>query len=74
VRVLIDPEVELYPEVTLLFDDEIAFPDVPAGCSKANCGIDVPDEVASRWQAARDAWKAVQQEARQLARPGEDQS
>jgi len=73
-RVLIDTDVELYPQVTLHFDDEIAFPSVPRGYSKENYGMDVPDEVASRWKAARDAWKAVQQEAKQLARPSAEAS
>lgn len=66
-RVLIDTDVELFPEVTLHFDDEITFPRVPHGYSKENCGIDVPDEVAERWRSARDAWGAAQKEAARFA-------
>lgn len=63
-RVLIDPEVELFPQVTLLFgDDEIVFPSVSRAWEKT-AGREVPDDVAARWKAARDAWRAAQNEAR----------
>lgn len=68
-RVLIENDVELYPEIVLHFGDEIAFPAVPSGCDSSNCGIDVPDDVAARWKAARDAWFAVQREADAYDRP-----
>ena len=65
-----DPEVELFPEVTMLFDDEIVFPSVPEGYSKKNCGVDVPDDVAARWREAREAWRLAQEEAaRFIGRP-----
>lgn len=62
-RVLIDTDVELYPETILLFgDDEIVFPSVPRDWER-RAGIEVPDDVAARWKAARDEWKRVQEEA-----------
>lgn len=62
-KVLIETDVELYPATTLLFGDEIRFPAVPQGCDQANCGLEVPGDVAERWRAARDAWRQVQDEA-----------
>lgn len=62
-RVLIDTDVELYPQVTLLFgDSEIVFPAVPREWEH-RAGAEVPDDVAARWKAARDTWLAVQEEA-----------
>jgi hypothetical protein len=63
VRVVIETNVELYPQTVLLFgDDEIAFPAVPRNWEK-KAGTEVPDDVAARWKAARDAWHRVQEEA-----------
>lgn len=62
-RVLIDTDVELYPETVLLFgDDEIVFPAVPREWEK-RAGTEVPEDVAARWKAARDAWRRAQAEA-----------
>lgn len=63
-RVVIDTDVELYPQVTLdIGDEEIAAPGtVPVG-QQATAGIEVPADVAARWKAARDTWRAVQAEA-----------
>lgn len=67
-RVLINTDVELYPQVTMEFgDDEIVFPAVPREQEKT-AGAEVPDEVAARWKAARDAWRTAQAEARELVR------
>jgi hypothetical protein len=66
-RVLIETDQELYPATTLLIGaDEIVFPAVPRDW-ETRAGIEVPDEVAARWKAARDAWRAVQAEAAALA-------
>jgi hypothetical protein len=63
VRVLIDTEVELYPETVMLFGDaEIVFPQVSREWEKT-AGAEVPDDMAARWKAARDAWRAAQREA-----------
>lgn len=63
VRVLIETDVELYPETVLLFgDNEIVFPAVPKNWEK-RAGVEVPDDVAARWKAARDGWRRAQQEA-----------
>jgi hypothetical protein len=63
VRVLIEKDVELYPETVLLFgDSEIVFPSVPRNWEK-KAGTEVPDDVAARWKTARDAWRRAQQEA-----------
>jgi ribonuclease HI len=62
-RVLIETEVELYPQTVMLFgDSEIVFPHVQREWEKT-AGSEVPDEVAERWKAARDAWRQAQQEA-----------
>ena len=62
-RVLIEPGQELYPETTMLFGDaEIVFPSVPENW-EATAGVQVPDETAARWKAARDAWRQAQEEA-----------
>lgn len=58
-RVIIDWD-EKYPELFL------SFPGDP-GCTEAERdkhGIEVPDEVAARWRAVRDAWHALDEEAR----------
>jgi hypothetical protein len=63
VRVLIETDVELYPQTVLLFgDDEIVFPSVPGNWEK-KAGTEVPDDVAARWKSARDAWHRAQEEA-----------
>jgi hypothetical protein len=62
VRVLIDTDVELYPQTTLAFGEEIAFPKVPRE-QESTAGIEIPGDVAARWKAARDAWRQVQEEA-----------
>jgi hypothetical protein len=58
-RVRVDTDVELYPQTTMQFGDEI---------DEASSGgdLDVPDEVAARWKQARDTWRAAQREAGQL--------
>jgi hypothetical protein len=62
-RVLIETDAELYPQTVLLFgDSEIVFPDVPRNWEK-RAGVEVPDDVAARWKAARDEWRRVQEEA-----------
>jgi hypothetical protein len=61
-RVLIDTDVELYPETVLHFDDEIVFPVVPRD-QESCAGTEVPDDVAARWRASRDAWRLAQEEA-----------
>jgi hypothetical protein len=62
-RVLIETDVERYPDTVLLFgDDEIIFPAVPADWER-EAGTEVPDDVAERWKAARDAWSRAQAEA-----------
>jgi hypothetical protein len=62
-RVLIETDVERYPDTVLLFgDEEIVFPSVPKNWEK-KAGTEVPDDVAARWKAARDAWRRAQQEA-----------
>ena len=50
-RVLIETDVELYPETTLPKNWE------------HRAGTEVPDDVAARWKAARDAWRRAQEEA-----------
>jgi len=68
-RVLIKTDVELYPQTVLLFgDSEIVFPAVQPDWEK-RAGVEVPDDVAARWKAARDAWCRAQKEAE--AWPGE---
>jgi len=63
VRVLIKTDVELYPQTVLLFgDDEIVFPAVPRNWER-KAGTEVPDDVAARWKATRDAWRRAQEEA-----------
>lgn len=64
-RVHIETDVELYPETTLDFGEEIVFPRVPKNWERP--GIDVPDDVAARWRAARDTWQSVQEEAVRFA-------
>ena len=65
-RVLINTDVELYPQTTMSFgDDEIVFPAVGREHEKT-AGIEVAPEVAARWKAARDAWCAAQAEAERL--------
>lgn len=55
----------------LFGDDEIVFPSVPMGSEK-RAGVEVPDDVAIRWKAARDAWRQVQDEAKALIGYKED--
>lgn len=72
-RVLIDPDVELYPEVSMLFGaEEIRFPSVQPG-AEGTAGVEVPDEVALRWRSARDAWQQAQREARAFLGLEEDE-
>jgi len=73
-RVLIETDVELYPQTVLLFgDDEIVFPAVPRGWEK-KAGVEVPDDVAARWKAARDAWRRAQEEAASWPGPVTEES
>jgi hypothetical protein len=67
-RVLIQADEESYPETFLHFGDEIVFPVVPKNWEK-KAGVEVPDEVAARWKAARDAWYRVQKEAEAWPNP-----
>jgi hypothetical protein len=65
-RVLIETGVELFPQTTMLFgDDEIVFPAVARNWEH-RAGIEVPDDIAARWKAARDAWRRAQEEAEAL--------
>jgi hypothetical protein len=58
-KVLIDPDNEVYPYTFLHFAEEVEFAEGPDG----HGGIEVPDEIAHRWRAARDSWRKVQAEA-----------
>ena len=55
----------------LFGDDEIEFPSVPMEWEK-RAGVEVPDDVALRWKAARDAWRQAQEEAKALVGYRED--
>jgi hypothetical protein len=70
-RVLIRTDQESYPKTILHFGDEIAFPVVPHNWER-RAGVEVPDDVAARWKAARDAWMRVQEEAPRLVGTRED--
>lgn len=60
----IDTDVELYPEVTVDFEDDAGL----GGYKRARM-VQVPDDAAARWCAARDQWREAQDEmARHLAR------
>jgi hypothetical protein len=64
-RVLIETDVELFQTI-LDFGEEIRFPRVPKNWER-RAGIEVPDDVAARWKAARDTWRLVQEEAESFA-------
>ncbi len=72
-RVLIKTDVELYPQTVLLFGDEIVFPAVQRDWEKT-AGTEVPDDVAARWKAARDAWRRAQEEAEAWPGPVTDET
>lgn len=58
-------EGERYPAWFIRTRDECAFGNPPSEADLEDfdrCAVEVPDELAARWIAARDAWDAAEEE------------
>lgn len=62
-KVLVD-WVDTYPDLSLTFEGDEKTPGEKD--QLARYGIEVPDELAQRWRATRDAWRKLDEEVQEF--------